>query len=135
MLCLCLRVRYILVIAFSFFILIMNMQNGLHLVIYEVAKPYIIKNYCENIDKPALKCDGKCHLRKVLIEEESNDGTQSPANIPPPQIKFETITYFVSTIEKLDFNLDDVNEFTFHSNVLVHSRDKTSKVFRPPIAA
>jgi len=121
-------------ILFSFFILIMNMQSGLHLFVYEIAKPIIIKNYCVNVDKPELKCDGKCHLKTVLLEEETNTNDVNSTNIPPPEVKFETTHYF--TPIDLVYN-DDVNNgisFAYRMDVLYLSRETQSDVFRPPIA-
>ncbi|MEZ5024018.1 MAG: hypothetical protein R2728_12315 [Chitinophagales bacterium] len=124
--------KYLLVIVFSFFVMIMNMQNGLHLVIYEVAKPVIIKKYCENKDKPELKCNGKCHMKKVLAEETKTD-SKNPVNIPPPQIKFNILTYFVSTINAIDFSLSDYQLITYFDEIHFHLHETSSAIFRPPI--
>lgn len=127
------RMKYLLVIVFSFFVMIMNMQNGLHLVIYEVAKPIIIKKYCENKDKPELKCNGKCHMKKVLAEETKTN-SNNPADIPPPpQIKFNILTYFISTIDAIDFSLSDYQLITFFDEINFHPNDTSSTIFRPPI--
>jgi hypothetical protein len=42
---------------------------------YEMNKKYITENLCENRSKPALHCDGHCHLQKQLDKEKSS---QSP---------------------------------------------------------
>lgn len=42
---------------------------------YLANKDFIKANFCENINKPKLSCDGKCHLKKQLdkeTERESN---------------------------------------------------------------
>lgn len=36
---------------------------------YEWNKAYIAAKLCENKDKPELKCDGKCYLRKQIQKE------------------------------------------------------------------
>lgn len=49
---------------------------------YEINKEYITLNYCENKDKPKLKCKGKCHLKKQLKEldkQESSDKNTTKA--------------------------------------------------------
>lgn len=125
--------RYILVIVFGFFVMIMNMQNGLHLLIYEVAKPIIIKNYCENVDQPQLKCNGKCHMKKVLAEEVSTSPTNNPANIPPPQIKFNILTYFIATIESIDLSQSAYQLITYMDEIHYQPQEITSRIFRPPI--
>lgn len=123
--------RYLLVILFGFFVVIMNMQNGLHLVIYEVAKPIIIKNYCENVDQPEMKCNGKCHMKKVLTEETSNT-SNSPANIPPPQIKFKILTYFISDITSIDLSLSDYQLIDYRDAFVYHPTGYSTGIFRPP---
>ena len=35
---------------------------------YIVNYDYIVKELCENKDKPELKCNGKCHLAKQLAK-------------------------------------------------------------------
>jgi hypothetical protein len=40
---------------------------------YEYHKAYIAKNLCENRDKPAMKCCGKCYLQKKLAKAEAGD--------------------------------------------------------------
>lgn len=48
---------------------------------YFINKNYIARTFCENQDKPALQCDGKCHLAKYLQPET----TPAPAEqVPPP---------------------------------------------------
>ncbi|MCB0538868.1 MAG: hypothetical protein KDE33_15245 [Bacteroidetes bacterium] len=43
--------------------------------IYNIEKEYITKVFCVNKDKPELKCNGKCHLKKNLAnaEEKQHD--------------------------------------------------------------
>lgn len=45
-----------------------------------INKDYITKTFCENKAKPKLKCNGKCHLRKQLKEQDKQEG-QSKNNI------------------------------------------------------
>jgi hypothetical protein len=44
---------------------------------YDLNKEYIATNLCENKDKPAMHCSGKCHLKKQLTH--AND-TGNPQN-------------------------------------------------------
>lgn len=41
---------------------------------YLINKEYITNKFCENKSKPKLKCNGKCHLRKQLKEQEKQEG-------------------------------------------------------------
>jgi hypothetical protein len=38
---------------------------------YQLNKEAITQNYCENKDKPATKCQGKCYLKKQLKKAEN----------------------------------------------------------------
>lgn len=42
----------------------------------------IAKENCENIAKPELKCNGKCHLAKQLVEISNPTPIESPAKSP-----------------------------------------------------
>lgn len=52
---------------------------------YYMNQDYIAKNLCENIDKPVLKCNGKCYLAKELAkvakEQEDESGTPQSKKI------------------------------------------------------
>jgi hypothetical protein len=37
----------------------------------------VILSFCENKDKPKLNCEGKCHLKKILIEKHPPESENS----------------------------------------------------------
>jgi hypothetical protein len=119
---------------FSFFIVIMNMQSGLHLFVYELAKPIIIKNYCVNVDEPELKCNGKCHMKSVLMEEDKATNDANSSNIPPPELKFDSTYYFTAVKDnyKQSLSLTDLARL-FNSEVQYHFRESYTDIFHPPI--
>jgi hypothetical protein len=41
---------------------------------YEINKSEIIQKFCENKDEPDLKCEGTCHMKKMMLTEESDEG-------------------------------------------------------------
>lgn len=45
---------------------------------YELNKEYITKNYCVNIDEPALMCSGKCYVNGIIAESSAEDGAPHP---------------------------------------------------------
>ncbi|MEZ4853117.1 hypothetical protein [Flavobacterium sp.] len=49
---------------------------------YMVNYEYIANELCENKDKPELKCNGKCHLKKELakVSEEEKPQSQDKKN-------------------------------------------------------
>jgi hypothetical protein len=60
---------------------------------YNINKAEITKKYCENKDKPILKCEGKCHLKKQL--EKSAD-TQNKT------VKTE-VSYPIGAVRQIEF--------------------------------
>lgn len=43
---------------------------------YEMRKDYVASKLCENKARPAMKCDGKCYLRKQLQKAENAAGAE-----------------------------------------------------------
>src|SRR5277367_4133068 len=51
---------------------------------FEMNRNYIAMHLCENVDKPWLRCNGKCYFIKKVKqteEKEKNDGRQSQKNL------------------------------------------------------
>ena len=51
---------------------------------FELNRNYIAAHLCENVNKPWLRCDGKCYFIKKLKqteEKEKNDERQSQKNL------------------------------------------------------
>ena len=89
---------------------------------------YIAQNLCENKAKPMLRCEGKCHLKKMMAEEEQ-DTTPLKKNTR-------------STLAEVLFSFEiAVTCFPFpgYKKTLHHSTDKSWKnilpvfsIFHPP---
>ncbi len=59
------------VFAYFFFVLL-TVQTFNQVIIvgkFLYNQDYIAANFCENIEKPELECNGKCHLKKELTED------------------------------------------------------------------
>lgn len=55
-------------------------QTYLPHLAYMANKERIAATLCENKDRPALKCEGRCHLaKKIKEQEESSDNGQLPS--------------------------------------------------------
>lgn len=53
--------------------------QGLIYAYYIANKDYIKSQLCENKGEPELKCDGKCHLKKVLsVSKKKNTSEPQP---------------------------------------------------------
>ena len=53
---------------------------------YRLNKTYISQNLCENRNKPEMKCDGKCYLKKRL---KKMDALEQGQNLAQTQDKFK----------------------------------------------
>jgi hypothetical protein len=121
--------RILATILFSFFILMVTTQNGLNIVIYELAKPYIIEKYCINKQSPELHCNGKCHLAKVMTQDET-DHPGDPLNVPAPEFKYLTL-YFLGTHTGPMENYFQ-STLNFFEVQPMYSRLRDLAVFHPP---
>jgi len=94
---------------------------------YSFNKTEIIEKFCENKDKPALQCEGKCHLKKQLTKKAEEDGDKdeniktnascSAGSINPLTLK---------SISKFGYIITIPSRNTFFNN------DLFSKIDRPP---
>lgn len=73
--------------------------NGMVWVNYELNKTEIIQKFCENKDKPELKCEGTCHMKKMMLDEGSEPGEEPIIEIPEIQLFIESIGFQISPIE------------------------------------
>ena len=48
---------------------------------FELNREYIIKNLCENRDRPQLHCDGKCFLAKKLAAQQKQQDKETADRI------------------------------------------------------
>lgn len=89
---------------------------------------FIVKNLCENRDRPQLMCNGKCYLAKEL----SKKGRQSQENI----IKTNNIDVFVpkEIISFRNMNVEYSILNVSFSEYLNHYRSEYfSDIFHPPL--
>lgn len=64
---------------------------------YYLDQSDFIAQFCENIDKPELKCNGKCHLEEVSKKDATND------NAPSKMIVTKNIVLYVQEKESINF--------------------------------
>lgn len=69
---------------------------------YEINKSEIIKQFCENKDKPELKCDGKCHMKKMMMDEGGEKGDDIITTLPEIQLFFDCFAIDIHQIETID---------------------------------
>jgi hypothetical protein len=84
---------------------------------YRINKAKIIEKFCENKEIPELKCEGKCHLKKLLIKTAKaikSEGKSFSKTAAYPiariyQLKIKTIKTYSNRkdIKSLEINLRD----------------------------
>lgn len=82
-----------------------QVSNSVVWLLYEFNKAAITEAFCVNKDKPALKCNGKCHLATQLTEPQPIGGTQPTEATYIPQIQL----FFIEVDQPTQ-----VQENTFH---------------------
>lgn len=99
---------------------------------YVLFYDYIANVLCENKEKPALECNGKCYLTKEMAK-----ASDAPENgNDEKQITIETSLVFFQEIDA-DFGLNPflaIQKSKIPSTYnLSYSHLKTDSIFRPPI--
>lgn len=90
----------------------------------------IAATLCENRNKPALKCEGKCHLTKQLKAEEKKD-EQNPERKVENKPQDISSRSFYSTIASTNFT--DTRNWQ-KSRDCGKPTHRSFVVFRPPIS-
>ena len=96
---------------------------------YELNKASITSNFCENKAKPTMHCNGKCHLKKQLQQQDKKEN--SPTN---------------SLREKLEIQILTENKkqtFIYHPSIIIQQKaiylfknysNSLDTIFHPPRA-
>lgn len=99
---------------------------------YIVNYDYILKELCENKEKPALKCNGKCHLMKELaktVEDDKNTSSDKKQNV-----KQEIEVLFYQDFKSLSCS----NSYVFTNNKInsvyqnLYALTAIQSTFHPP---
>jgi hypothetical protein len=129
---LCIRIMFRWVTTISLLTIILLQIAGKWLILadYALNKEYIARTLCVNKAKPAMHCNGQCHLRKQLQKEE-NGGSQEQ-NRSSHQ-KFQEV--FFDTHTTLTWQAAEPIAVTMPaSNTALYSSMYTGAIFHPPAA-
>lgn len=117
-------------ILWAFFLSSLVLYNTLKIsftyIYYNLDPIGFVEKLCENKDKPALECNGKCHLKKVT------QTTQDSEKIPLALIDFKDILLYNTSISAFNFSLirkHKKNAF-YYLNKYTYLNSYT--VFHPP---
>jgi hypothetical protein len=97
---------------------------------YNINQNYIASTLCENRDKPACCCRGKCFLKKQMQKDEDSGKN----NVPASKDKFD-VSLFCEAVSKNNFN-NSIADKLFSDHYLIKKYTASlSSVFHPPGAA
>lgn len=118
-------IRYFFGILTVFSFLWIQFYNSAVLTSYHFQKSTYIEN-CENKEAPELKCEGKCHLSKQLIDLEDNESSEEPPIILPEIELFWNDNTAVLTTYELAIQ-HNFSKQSFH-----YKEEILKDVYRPP---
>ncbi|MEM5565461.1 hypothetical protein WNY78_10115 [Psychroserpens sp. AS72] len=88
-------------IIFTYFLTSLILFNSTRVTInytyYNLDPVSFIETFCENLDKPELKCNGKCHLSKIAKTQDKDQKT------PESVVDFKELILFTNTFEPVTF--------------------------------
>ena len=101
---------------------------------YKIDQTRIAQEKCENKDKPAMKCNGKCYLAKQLKKleaEELKNASNKKHN--PYTGKIELQSCSILQIKPSIFSSFRSEHIThFYTYASLHSKEHLSAIFHPP---
>jgi len=119
--------KYIFAISLTILLLINSTRVSLTYAYYNMDTVTFIETFCINQDKPELKCNGKCHLKKIAKTQDKEQKT--PENI----IDFKVFVFYTNPIEAFVFTktTDSKKHHTIAYQNL-YSFNKINDCFHPP---
>ncbi len=109
-------------------LLMMQVLSASFIVLnHSVNQSYIIENFCENKEKPELKCNGKCHLNKQ-IKEDTEKKSDVPANIS----ELLTFVLIYEEIDEIALCFQDTGDSHKTPYTIGSYTQKFHSVFHPP---
>ena len=115
----------------SFSLAIVILLNSLQ-VTFTYAYYYLdpidfIEKLCENRDKPELQCNGKCQLKKVVENNDSNDNQNSPIKIDFKRILLYVVKQLEYKLAAIDFkNNEGLKYNNLYAYISIYS------IYHPP---
>lgn len=93
---------------------------------YYLDQSEFIAQFCENIEEPELKCNGKCHLADVSKKDATND------KAPSKMIVSKNIVLYVQKHSVLDFGVCIYKKVPIKKYHNLYSYLKEYSDFQPP---
>jgi hypothetical protein len=115
-------------IALCFIILMQTFSKSGLVAVYSLNKDYIASTLCENKEKPAMSCEGKCYLKKQLEQDDKN---QSDSNAPASKEKSEINIFCSEVLTSNTFIEENVHHFSVYKKT--YSFHSLQGIFHPPL--
>ena len=114
-----------------------TLYQGLVYSYYVCNKAYIIEQLCENKNQPQLKCDGKCHLKKVLQVQAKKTPQEQPnqpylpnlEDVKLPPLFFQAAMPFVALCRRLCWQNGTSRRFDY---LFCYTYEPSLPVWNPP---
>jgi len=74
-------VKIILAIFLSILMLIISISDIVVYSLFKINQSNIIENFCVNKERPQMKCNGKCYLKKTFDQSKGTDKEKFPLEI------------------------------------------------------
>lgn len=97
---------------------------------YIINKEEITKMFCVNKSKPKMNCNGKCHLKKQLKEQDKKE--QSPVN-PVKEVKDFQLFQKNTTSLSLNNTVVSYSSNTIFNYLESITEKHLTSVFHPPL--
>lgn len=96
---------------------------------YNLNKTFIAANLCENVAKPQLQCEGKCHLKKEIAK---NSEAPNPSG-EKGTVKIVSADYFLQSNDIFSqiTLLPNYTGYAQYHNLYAHNF--SSLIFHPPL--
>lgn len=117
---------YILSISLSILIIFNILRVSLTFAYYNIDPIGFIEALCENKDKPELKCNGKCELKKVTQSSRNNE------KAPSQLIDFKDILLYKETPFSYSFRTTIIKNQNLFSYLNNYSYLQVNSSFHPP---
>lgn len=127
--------RKLLALLFIIIIGVQTIHQGLIYAYFTLSKDYIVQHLCENKERPALKCNGKCHLKEVLAtvqKEQHSDQAPVPnlEEIKVPFLFFQDLIKPISFVYEVENLVDSGRTIFNYTFQYTHQAIRT--IFQPP---
>ncbi|MDX2280303.1 MAG: hypothetical protein NW218_12020 [Saprospiraceae bacterium] len=101
---------------------------------YQWNKAVYLQN-CENRDKPDLKCDGKCALRKKMTVDTAQNQTKGSPQLPDQFRQIKDLQLFIECNEAFQLHASLEESLATLPPYLVWGTNAPKRtIFRPPIS-